>query len=88
MREIKHRELQHLIELWDNSDKSTKNGCICQSTSNCKKMTNDLIVVYSQDYYLDIIDRFGKPDYTKATKIKNGWEWKNNKVRLIVNYKI
>ncbi len=88
MRELRHRELNYLIELWSNDNKSTKDGCICQSTANCKEMTNDLIVVYSQDYYLNILDSEGEPDYTKATKIKNGWEWKNNKVRLTVNYKI
>ena len=67
------QQLTYTIRLWD------KKGCKCYSTSNCKKLTNDILQSYAVDYGFDL---------SKATVIKGGLEFKNKQGTLTINYEI
>ena len=67
------KQLTYTIRLWD------KKGCKCDSTSNCKKFTNDLVAFYARDCGFDL---------TKKIKTDDGYEYKTDKERLTVDYPI
>lgn len=67
------QQLTYIIQLWD------KQGCKCYSTSNCKKLTNDILGAYAVDYGFDL---------TKPTVTKKGMIFKNETGQLMINYEI